>query len=56
MFFGGKLRPSSLLIMNSVQSAIWGAVLLVELAYIAKNRENAAGIGFTVILLYVSNL
>lgn len=51
MFLRDSLSPLSFLIMNSVQTAFWAAVLLLDLVSIAKKESNATGIGLVVFIL-----
>ncbi|KAF2247936.1 hypothetical protein BU26DRAFT_323713 [Trematosphaeria pertusa] len=50
MFLRDSLSPLSFLIMNSVQTAFWAAVLLLDLVSIAKKESNATGIGLVVFI------
>jgi hypothetical protein len=53
MFLRDALKPVAFLIMNGFQTSFWAVVLVLELAAIGKGA-GAAGIGFTVFILYGS--
>ncbi|KAF2706963.1 hypothetical protein K504DRAFT_470951 [Pleomassaria siparia CBS 279.74] len=52
MFLRDGLNPTKFLIMNVIQTSFWAAVLLLNVAAIARSRRNGTGIGFSVFVLF----
>jgi len=51
MFARGNLQPTGFLIMNSVQTAFWLIVLIMDVAEISRQKQPSWAVGFVIFIL-----